>query len=893
MRRRVLSLCVITMLNLCCSISSAADKASTEKLLNSALSTWRSGDIPTAEEQLSAIIESGSEDARAFYYRGILSEQMGKDSSADFKAAAKLEAEGSATTLVNRALEKVQGSTRAKIEQYRVAARNALKADPEAARLKVVYREALEARRQGDLTTALAKLEEATSKGTDARYFYMHGVTLAETGDVDGAKAAFKKGLSHETTAADTQLVSLALADVQGEIRRLIEEQTVVEDGDRLVTRQSNIREIQRRSLMSQDQLLAEASAASEDAAEQALAAAEARRLAAAEAIMAENKAKEELVAKINDRPTPPVAEKAADEEMAEEIAAVAEVKPVDPNAPVNPFLGGGAGSMPARGPAGPPAAPKSSVSPGPIDMSYLPAATEYLMYARPADMLSSGFVKPLTDMPQFQQSLEEMSKEVGFVPDDIDSVTMGMGNIMTTMLPLMAQMGGGAPPDGAAIAKQLMGGENSMIVIRTNKDIDIAPLMKAGNSTESTYESKAYYLLQNPDPNAPQMALHSVDAKTFLLSSEIGVQAAISNGAGESSNEQFAYLSRTSHMVQSFATPLLAAMSGSIPDAPPEAPPQVAQFLTAVKGKIAGVAIVMEAGSDLALSITLNLTDDSAASDANQALAGGLVMAKQMAPLALGQAPPKLQPSLRQTINSLTSSAAKNLVVLGVRVPGSLVQAIKDSPEMLGPIVAARNASERVQQKNNLKQVALAMFNYHDTFLHFPVSDGNGETGTAKKSGLSWRVFLLPYIEQAPLYKQFHFDEPWDSEHNKSLIPLMPETYKVKGVDTPGETTIHVFADVNTPFNPEKPTGMRDIIDGSSNTIMAVVGGPETAVPWTKPGGLPFDTNNPIAALGTLGESFLAALCDGAVREISAQIAPETLSNLIQHNDGKVVGDF
>jgi hypothetical protein len=120
-----------------------------------------------------------------------------------------------------------------------------------------------------------------------------------------------------------------------------------------------------------------------------------------------------------------------------------------------------------------------------------------------------------------------------------------------------------------------------------------------------------------------------------------------------------------------------------------------------------------------------------------------------------------------------------------------------------------------------------------------------------------------------------------------------MPETYKVKGVDTPGQTTIHVFADVNTPFDPEKPTSLRDIIDGSSNTIMAVVGGPDTAVPWTKPGGLPFDTSDPIAALGTLAESFLAVMCDGSVRNITSGIAPDTLNNLIQHNDGKVVGGF
>jgi hypothetical protein len=37
----------------------------------------------------------------------------------------------------------------------------------------------------------------------------------------------------------------------------------------------------------------------------------------------------------------------------------------------------------------------------------------------------------------------------------------------------------------------------------------------------------------------------------------------------------------------------------------------------------------------------------------------------------------------------------------------------------------------------------------------------------------------MLPYLEEEQLYRQFHHDEPWDSEHNKKLIPLMPQVFK------------------------------------------------------------------------------------------------------------------
>ena len=885
------SVCLFCLIMLCAVNSTAhgADRASNDSLLNNALSVWRAGDLSSAEKLLSEIIENGTDDPRPLYFRGILAEQTGNDGSADLKAAAKLEAETSTASLVNRSIERTQGPLRVRIERYRLEARNALKADPENERLKLVYRDALEARRQGDSKAAIQLLKDATTGGSDSRYFYMLGVTLAESGQNEEAREFFVEGLKHEQTPEQSQLVSEALSGVQGDIRRMIEEQTSIEVAGQKITRQTNMREIRRRSLMTQDQLLADASAASEMAAARQEAVEAARRKAAADKILAENKARDAAAERMKENAVAatekPAAPAAA--EMPEEPAVTAaEPMPADPNAPVNPFLTGGAG-------AGPSMAPKSSVTAGPIDMSYLPAATEYLMYVRPGDMLASGFAKPLTDMPQFQQAMTEMSAQTGFVPGDIDSVTMGMGNLIATMIPLIGQGMAGGPPDPAAMSKQLMSGENVMIVVRANKEIDIAPLMAQGGSTELTHEGKTYYLLKNPDPNAPVMAMHAVDSKTFLMASEQGLKAAITNGPGEATNDQFAFVSRSSHLVQAFSSPLLAGMSAGIPDPPPNVPPQVAQLVGAIKGRISGGAIVMDAGSDLALNIKLNLTEESAAGEANQALTGLVMMGKQMAPFALGQAPPPLQPSLGQAVNSLASSTADSSVTVSITIPGTLVQVLKDNPELLGPMAGGPQAGGILNQNNNLKQVGLAMHNFHDTYNHFPMADGNGEAGDGKKSGLSWRVHILPYLEQAELYNQFYLDEAWDSPHNMALVNQMPDVFKVQGVDQPGLTTMHVFASPSTPFDPEKPIGLRDITDGSSNTIMAVVAGPETAAPWTKPGGLTLDTANPASVLGTLGPMFPVVFCDGAVKNISVNVDRQVLSYLIQINDGNPVSGF
>jgi Protein of unknown function (DUF1559) len=142
--------------------------------------------------------------------------------------------------------------------------------------------------------------------------------------------------------------------------------------------------------------------------------------------------------------------------------------------------------------------------------------------------------------------------------------------------------------------------------------------------------------------------------------------------------------------------------------------------------------------------------------------------------------------------------------------------------------------ASQRTQSQNNLKQIGLAMHNYHDTFGKLPaaaICDKNG------KPLLSWRVAILPYIEQDNLYKQFKLDEPWDSEHNKKLAMVTVPIYALPGDkvkrDMPS-TFYRVFYGNDAMFDLKNGTGFNQIADGLSNTLMVVEAG--EAVPWTKP---------------------------------------------------------
>ena len=91
-------------------------------------------------------------------------------------------------------------------------------------------------------------------------------------------------------------------------------------------------------------------------------------------------------------------------------------------------------------------------------------------------------------------------------------------------------------------------------------------------------------------------------------------------------------------------------------------------------------------------------------------------------------------------------------------------------------PILKIRNAANRARSSNYLKQLAIVMQTYSDV--------NNGRLAPAAvfdKDGkplLSWRVLMLPYLEQDALYKEFHLDEPWDSDHNKKLLEKMPPLF-------------------------------------------------------------------------------------------------------------------
>ena len=100
----------------------------------------------------------------------------------------------------------------------------------------------------------------------------------------------------------------------------------------------------------------------------------------------------------------------------------------------------------------------------------------------------------------------------------------------------------------------------------------------------------------------------------------------------------------------------------------------------------------------------------------------------------------------------------------------------------------------------------------------------------------LSRRVKLLPYLGEEVLYVQFHLDEPWDSEHNKTLIPKMPAVltspYETAEMVAKGLTAYKVPICKGSLFDEDAPFNLAQARDGASHTILVVETNPDQAVP-------------------------------------------------------------
>ncbi len=230
--------------------------------------------------------------------------------------------------------------------------------------------------------------------------------------------------------------------------------------------------------------------------------------------------------------------------------------------------------------------------------------------------------------------------------------------------------------------------------------------------------------------------------------------------------------------------------------------------------------------------------------------------------------------------------------IIVGVFVVGIVLLGIL-AGLLLPAVQKVREAAARMSDANNMKQVGLGFHNHasmNQDMMSGPYArDDFGKVQT----GLSWRVGLLPYVEQENVYRKFDLSQPWDNAKNRSAsnTPIKTYTSPYDGKEPLVNTPYRVFYGGGALFEEDgTPVSIRTIPDGASNTILLVHAAEQ--VPWAEPRDLRYDPNGPLPKFGYPGQSgFNVLMADGSVKFVTDKVSERTLRSAITKADGDALG--
>ena len=551
------------------------------------------------------------------------------------------------------------------------------------------------------------------------------------------------------------------------------------------------------------------------------------------------------------------------------------------------------------------------------IDLTYLQPDVEVVMKANVAEIWDSAILSDLVQNEQTDQILEQMKTFTGDVtPKDIESVTIGMTGLQDSASPFNAGPGGGN--DQVVVAVVRFNREPSDTII--DQDDALSPFEKAEhNGTE--------YLKPR---SIGQPCLYRPTSTTWVFAEEDDIKGVIDRGDKEERRKDMDFVDG-SHDLLFVLVPKQVQSKGSVTASSIDQRLQQsfdANVKSAYFGFSFGSGVDMEMttvcyGSDKAESMKAEL--DKTLSE----MKSDLAEAKANAPAQFAE----LMSIADQIVNDISVSQSGTEVNIAGTIPGSikdeikkqmdqapgggmagmmmqsmLSQAMQDLPKMGAPpsgpgggfpnqptrnpqiqpggnpLTNARSAAQDQTMLNNLRALGLAMHNHHDATKKFPAVASKGNTG---QQLLSWRVHILPYLGQKQLYDRFHLDEPWDSPHNKTLIPFMPREFR--GSSSQGKTTIVAPQGQGTIFENGKAFAFREITDGSSNTIMLVEVSEMNAITWTQPDTFRYNSSNAALGLNTnRGGRVAAVFADGSAQLVNAD--PKNLRAMFTRNGSEVI---
>lgn len=436
----------------------------------------------------------------------------------------------------------------------------------------------------------------------------------------------------------------------------------------------------------------------------------------------------------------------------------------------------------------------------------------------------------------------------------------------------------------------------------------DLNPQVFGANEEQ---DEKGFKFRMMDGPPDPEVILHQAGPKTILLGTKIFVKRMVTPRRAPTSltTTLTSIASAQDALVLLSVKSLRPVIDGGIESMQGQLPPQLVGDLKVVSTSTDFMALRLTLDDTEKLQLMASANDDAAAAEMEKSLMRLIDFTKativQQSKMSVPNDGSATSEASQKYIDRVSGEITKMLTPKrnGKRVVLE-VEGIENTATigtlvglLLPAVQSARQAAQRMQGSNNLKQLALAMHNYESAYRTLPAT-AILERGTGKPL-LSWRVAVLPFIEQAALYNQFHLDEPWDSEHNIKLLERMPETFASKGKKLKPGYTVYV-APVNdeTLLRKDELSKFASITDGTSNTIMLVEAGEEAAVPWTKPDDLDVDFENMRDLFTKLRSNstpgvFQACLGDGSVRAMSTSIDMNMLRALLTRAGGEVINGF
>lgn len=246
-----------------------------------------------------------------------------------------------------------------------------------------------------------------------------------------------------------------------------------------------------------------------------------------------------------------------------------------------------------------------------------------------------------------------------------------------------------------------------------------------------------------------------------------------------------------------------------------------------------------------------------------------------------------------RAAVATVVVVIAVGLLVAGVRYGRDAIDRVQEG--------RMRTASMR-----NLERIATAIRNYAADHGSFPPAMTQDASGRPLHS---WRVLILPYLDEEKLYRRFDLDVPWDSPENETAaMAKMPNVFRHPGIGR-GQSRLgtvgidvssyYVVRGPDTMFPPAGTRRVADATDGGDKTLLVVEGTPTAATSWAQPIDLEFDSlqgavnaGGEIAAGGLTEGGVAVATVDGEGRFVRERHSHRTFRALVTPDGGEPLVD-